>query len=315
MFVIIAHHYVVNSGLMNEIQENPLANKSIFLLLFGWGGKYGINCFVLITGYYMCQSHITIKKYLKLFLEVEFYNIIIYILFFLTGYTGISIKELIKTILPIYGVGTGFTNSYLVFFWFIPFINILIKAMNEKQYVSLLTLCLLVFTIIPTFCKTDIIISYITWFIIIYMIGGYMRLYPKKWYDNNKIWCVSTMVLLLFSLLSVMLCVWISTLLDKQMYYYFVNDSNKIFALAPALTTFMFFKNLKLRYSKIINCVAASTFGVLMIHANSDDMRQWLWKDILNNVEMYNSEYLVIHAILSVTGIYIICTIIDMVRI
>lgn len=78
MICIVAHHYVVNSGVIQEITPmNALTFNSLFSLVFGWGGKTGINCFLLITGYFMCKSNITVKKFLKLFLEIEFYNIII----------------------------------------------------------------------------------------------------------------------------------------------------------------------------------------------------------------------------------------------
>ncbi len=38
MLLIVAHHYVVNSGLLNDIgpiKANTLSGKSIYLLLFG----------------------------------------------------------------------------------------------------------------------------------------------------------------------------------------------------------------------------------------------------------------------------------------
>ena len=62
MLLIVAHHYVVNSGIQDLMYENPLSANSIFLFLFGAWGKTGINCFVLITGYFMCKSKITSKK-------------------------------------------------------------------------------------------------------------------------------------------------------------------------------------------------------------------------------------------------------------
>ena len=67
MLIIVAHHYVINSGLLTivETQQN-LKFRDIFLLIFGWGGKTGINCFVLITGYFMCTSNITVRKFCKL---------------------------------------------------------------------------------------------------------------------------------------------------------------------------------------------------------------------------------------------------------
>lgn len=46
MFFIVAHHYVVNSGLTSAegpIASDPLSWRSIFLLLFGAWGKIGIN--------------------------------------------------------------------------------------------------------------------------------------------------------------------------------------------------------------------------------------------------------------------------------
>lgn len=63
MLLIVAHHYVVNSDVGNLIAADPLAINSLFLRLFGMWGKTGINCFVLITGYFMCQSKITIENF------------------------------------------------------------------------------------------------------------------------------------------------------------------------------------------------------------------------------------------------------------
>lgn len=50
----------------------------------------------------------------------------------------------------------------------------------------------------------------------------------------------------------------------------FVSDSNRILAVAVAISTFLWLKNLNISYNKIINAIGGSTFGVLLIHANSD---------------------------------------------
>ena len=54
---------------------------------------------------------------------------------------------------------------------------------------------------------------------------------------------------------------------------------------------------------------------MFLIHTNSDTMRQWLWYDVLKNTLFFNSSFLLIHAIVSICGIYVVCTIIDQVRI
>ena len=61
--------------------------------------------------------------------------------------------------------------------------------------------------------------------------------------------------------------------------------------------SFLHFKNTQLKYSRIINTIAASTFGVLPFHANSNAMRQWLWKDVLNNVGVYSKARMPLHTI------------------
>lgn len=104
------------------------------------------------------------------------------------------------------------------------------------------------------------------------------------------------------------------SIFGKNLSYFFIADSNKPLAVITAIFAFLFFKNLKIGYSKIINTIAASAFGVLLIHANSATMRQWLWKDTLDNVGHFDGNtYL--HAILSVLTVYAICTLIDFIRI
>ncbi len=315
MLIIVAHHYVVNSGMLNELKQiSELDASSVFLLLFGWGGKTGINCFVLITGYFMCKSQITLKKFLKLFLEMKFYSIIIWFLFLVTGYADFELKSFIKMLLPVASVSTGFGSTYIVFFLFIPFVNILIKAMNRKQHLLLILLSVTIYTILPNLTIT-VRFNYVTWFIVLYLIASYIRLYPDNWLNKAKFGGV-TLITLLLSWLSVIVMMMLRIKFGMSVsQYFFVADSNKILALVTAVSAFMFFKNLDIPKSKFINTVAASTFGVLLIHANSDTMRRWLWRDTLNNVGMMNSPYLYIHAIASVLGVYIVCTLIDMMRI
>lgn len=112
MLLIVAHHYVVNSGLGEVLQESPLSERSIFFYLFGAWGKTGINCFVMITGYFMCKSQITLRKFLKLLLEVLFYNIVIYIIFAATGYEKVSLNNLIN-IIPGRILDTNFYKLFL----------------------------------------------------------------------------------------------------------------------------------------------------------------------------------------------------------
>lgn len=104
--------------------------------------------------------------------------------------------------------------------------------------------------------------------------------------------------------------------MGKHIYQYrLVSDSNALMAVATAVTSFMFFKNLKIPYNKYINTIGASTFGVLLIHANSDTMRRWLWKDVVDCVEHYTDELFWLYPVVAVFLIFTICVVIDILRI
>ena len=123
----------MNSGVLDMMYEHPLSANSVFLFLFGAWGKTGINCFMLITGYFMCKSNITLKKYVKLISEVLFYNIVISLLFLVFGIG--SIKDVLEGLLIVRNVNSGnFIACFLVFYLFIPFHNILLQNINENQH-------------------------------------------------------------------------------------------------------------------------------------------------------------------------------------
>lgn len=317
MLIIIAHHYVVNSGLLEVINEsNHLEENDIFLLLFGWGGKTGINCFILVTGYYMCTSKITLKKYIKLLSERYFYAIVFFFIFLVTGYMTFSIKDFLKVLIPFFNISDGFVSCFLLFYLLIPFLNKLIRVLNEKEHAILLLILLFIYTILPSFMKATVTFNYVTWFCVLYFIVSFLRLYSKKWMENTRLWAALTIISLLLSWTSVVLFAYIGKIIkNTEITYFLVSDSNKVLALTTGITAFMLFKNIKLKQHKWINLIASSTFGVLLIHANSDAMRQWLWKDMLQNVTFYNSSYLILHAIISVLVVFVVCTIIDQIRI
>ncbi|MGN0448830.1 MAG: acyltransferase family protein [Ruminococcus sp.] len=310
MILIVSHHYVVNSGLMEVMSAEVLSAKSVFLYLFGAWGKIGINCFVLITGYFMCKSHITAKKFAKLVLEVVFYKVTIYCVFVFCGVSEFSFIQLMKAFLPVTQIADNFTGCYIVFFLFIPFLNILLKNISEKQHFLLICLLLFTYVFMGTLPFFSVTMNYVSWFIVLYFISSYVRLYSHKIFNNTLFWLFAMIASILLSVISVLLCLW-----TGHYVYRLVTDSNALIAVLTGFCSFMFFKNLNIKNSKIINWIASSTFGVLLIHANSDTMRQWLWKDTLNNIGNYYSSFVFVHAIVSVLSIFIICVLIDKLRI
>lgn len=302
---------------MPVMGEDPLSAKSIFLYLFGMWGKTGINCFVMITGYFMCKSQITLRKFLKLLLEIEFYNVVIYLIFLLSGYEPFGPKLCLQAFVPFLRLGrNNFPNCYLVFFLVIPYLNVLVQHIDRKQHFRLIALCLTTFTLLASCPGFAFGINYVFWFSILYLVSSYIRLYGLLPRVSHVMWGWLTLGSVTLSMLSVASLVILLAYLGKEIGpYRLVSDSNAIFAFLTAFCSFMFFKDMKLKQSKWINTVAATTFGVLLLHNTNAIMNRWLWEKITDNIGVYHTGNVYLHAILCTFSVFAVCSLIDYIRI
>ena len=319
MLFILAHHYVVHGGLLSAgpVDTAPFSFHGQFLLLFGAWGKIGINCFVLITGYFMCTRSITLKKFLKLFCEILFYRILALGIIAVTGYEQLTFAEVADYLLPIRDLNADFYCGFLVFFLFIPFLNILVRHMNEKTHVRLIALVTCVYILMATIPGFSVTLNNSIWFMVLYIISSYIRLYPKKIFDNRRFWGIAAGACFLLSALSVIVCSRLGGVFDRdiKIAYHFVMDSNTLLAVLTALTAFMYFRNLRISQSRLINTIASTTFGVLLIHANGHAVVRWLWTDLLHTLSSHETAFGYLHAILCVSGVFLIASFIDLMRI
>lgn len=186
------------------------------------------------------------------------------------------------------------------------------------MHLLLIALCLFIYTFILYIPYGYVTMNYVSWFIVLYFISSYIRMYPETIYrsDSAKVWGWLSLAAVLLAVVSVAFLLWRNDAFDKsQPIYSFVSDSNAILALLVGFATFMFFKNLRIPQSRFINVVASTTFGVLLIHANSDAMRQWLWRDTVDCVGHAADIYYYLYAPAAVLCIFTVCSIIDYVRI
>lgn len=319
MVLIVATHYVIHGFNINELTYS--ANKYILDIVYLLG-KSGVECFVLITGYFMINSNFTLKKLVRLLSTVSFYSIFILILFctILNPVNKIGIIDIIKSFFPVIFYQYWFVTIYVVLMILSPFINMGIKSISKKTYKFLLCTLVLMWSVIPTLFLINpagmLGFNLVGWFITLYLIGGYIRRYvDHNKHNANKHFKVA--IIFMFILL-------VSSVLFNYIgYIYNINSflmgsrhfaaRNSIITLIIAIELVIGFIKLKEKHNNLINIISSATFGVYLIHDNIY-MRPYIWNTIFNNQERYASEYLIIHAIFAISIVYIVCTIVDLIR-
>lgn len=298
--------------------QEPSSARSIFYCLFGMWGKTAINCFVMITGYFMCTKAITARKFLTLLAEVYFYRIVIFIVFLVCGKESISSYSLFELLIPVQSVGSGFTDCFLLFYLLIPFLTLIVQHTTQRQHLMLVIGTLLVFSVLGTVPFFYIRFNYVEWFCVLFILASYIRLHPEPIFKNRKLWGWVSLTAIGLSCLSVFFCIWAKAYFHLEFLgpYWFVSDSNKLLAVAVALSSFLWVKNLDLKPNPVINTIAATTFGVFLIHTNSDAMREWLWVDTLNVAGQYSTSWgsVLSHSFGCVVLVFAICSLLDYCR-
>lgn len=321
MLMIIVLHYLGKGGLLKA--ENTSEIYHVIYYFIEALSIIAVNCYVLISGYFLIKSKFKWKKVLQLWLETLFYSIFVYVIIVVLGLKEIDIKGIIKSLFPIITKEYWFINIYLVMYILSPFLNKLINCMSQKEYRKLLLILIICFSIIsilPDVYTLDSSHGYgIIWFVCLYLIAGYIRIYdiPKKLIADKKGY-----LLLLYFIFAIIVTIGMlaldfvgtylgkGTLMDKFIQY------NNIFVLMESIALFMFFKQLNIKNTKIIKIVefiAPLTLAVYLIHEQSQ-LRTVLYDKILHTEICYHNPYGIFIMIGTVLVIFIVCIIIEFMR-
>lgn len=315
MLMIVFYHFAVHGNF--NWKGIGITMPHLWYNLIYMGGKVGVDIFVLISGYFLILNDNKIfdfKRLLKFWGPVFLYSVGIGLLFILFGTSNYDIKNIIKLLFPITYGEWWFASTYFVLYLIHPFLNVFLNELEKKRYQSLIVLLVIIWSIIPTFSTSLYQSNNLLWFITLYIIAGYIRLYGfNKEYTTKKyfeLW-------ILFSILTYLTTVIFTILGEKWVFFfnhtYHFYSQEKISTLLMSLTLFMTFVTLKINYHKSINMIASATFGVYLIHDNNF-VRPFLWEVLFENVKYQSSILLIPYSIVVCVILYAICTLIDLLR-
>lgn len=281
------------------------------------GGDFAVNIFVLISGYFLILDNgevFNIRKILKIWGQVFFYSVLIYIAFGLLGISEFSLLAWVQAIFPITSERWWFASTYFVLYLIHPFLNMFLNRIDKKMYQSLLVLLIILWCVIPSVSFSEYQSNELLWFITLYSIAAYIKLF-----DLNPIFRLKHYVCLciLFSALrystSVVLIIIGTKINYAAIHALAFYRTQSIFTLLSALSMFMVFKNINISYQRWINVIASATFGVYLIHENKI-VRRFIWTKLFNVASYQDTALLIPYTVYAALLVYIVCTIIDLFR-
>lgn len=309
MIMIVFSHFASHGGFSFLAWPVPRCWYNLIIM----GGKIGSNIFVLITGYFLINKTqgFDPKKIIKLWGQVFFYSITIFavvvytksIMYFVynEGSIDISIKDTLSALFPVSFSEWWFVTTYFVLYLIHPFINKLLHTLSKNEYQNLLIITVITLSVIPTLTNDFFVSSNLLWFIALYCIAGYIRLFGLSVKLKSKHYAVILAIAAVLTYLS-------SFIFSTPLY-----QQDRVLVLVITVCMFMVFNNLNMKYHKWINIVASTTFGVYLIHDN-EYVRTFLWQTVFKQVCYYKSPFIVPYSFFAVFTVFIACTLIELLR-
>ncbi len=316
MFLIVMLHSIDHSGVMEAANSGSAASYFYSFFVF-FLSKVSVNCFILISGYFLVTAEFRIKKLLTLWMEVVFYSFFIKLGFMLLGRTPFSAVSLISCFFPVFTGRYWFVTIYFGMYLLSPFFNHAILSMSRKKMTLCCFMLFLIFSvwisIYPSFAGVNSGRGWgLPWFTVLYFSGAWFRLHysPSGAFRKKLLsWPVVAALITLFLFVGDRSV----PVVKRIVWNWYSYDSFPVYILSLILfSVFLNMKELKETNLKWITRISASTFGVYLIHAHAD-LSPLLWETLNLPKYMESYQFPFIH-IGSIILIFAVCSLIDMMR-
>ena len=304
---------VIHVNLFTKAHTQIIPGKEYYYYFGIWSetvGLIGVNLYAMITGYVCILGSWRYARYVRLWVLVAFYTLVMYAVGYALASKGVipwnaEWREIVKKVILLFaGSSYWYFAAYTGLFFLIPFINEGLKKIDKSRYRCLL---LVLGILLPCMNSRSAGVLYASgynmiWLIALYVIGAYVRLYPPDRLRSS--WLI----------VCALLCTLQGGALD------FVGRSVQTGYAWPVLVVysvcvFIVFTRLTVNgrlFRKLITFAAPASFSVYLIHVHP-----WCWDRLHVAAPLLNSalECPWWFAIVGGFVIYLVCTVVDRLRI
>lgn len=267
MIMVTFLHALGHGGVLDQYEFGSMG------YMFFWTletlSYVAVNVFVLITGFFMVNGKFKLSRVLNLAVQVEFYSVLCLLIAKLLLHQQIGIKDLAATLLPLTGNVYWFASAYAILVCLSPLLNKFIHSLNQREHFTTCCMLCILFCVIPNLLPWSRSLlttgSNFVWFIVLYLIAGYIRLYcstPPRWFLKKPavqfflvyLACCTAGLLSRLVLGGISRVFLVSLPVEKLFYSY-----NSLIFLPASISLFMAFQYVKINNTALFK--AATSLG------------------------------------------------------
>lgn len=323
MMMVVMLHYLSKGELLTSLTEEFSLRAYIPWLLEAFS-IVAVNVYMLISGYFLVESGFKMGRLAELICQVLFYSLLIPLLLMAAGILEpgqLTVYRLLHYLFPNQMIHYWFITAYVIMYLLSPVLAAGARQLSQKQLRNMIILLLLFFSasksLLPVKLEADNRGYDGLWFICVFLVAAYMRLYGIPFLQKGKraALCYLGSCVLIYGLTMGVRLVYLRTGRLGN-FIHAPYDYNHILNLFAAISLFYAFSNWKLSgegfIGRVILRIAPYTLGVYLLHEHIE--LRTLWPHWLGATLECSLWALVLRAFGSVVLVFAVGILADMAR-
>lgn len=325
MLMIVMMHLLNHGKILETIAKGSISYYLVWIL---FGVSFvSISTYILISGYFLCETSFSFRRILKLEGQVWSYSVLLYLVSLLLLRQPVSMSSLIAAVFPVLSCEYWFVTMYVGMIVLSPFLNKLVTGLTKKQFRLLLGILFVLFSLWPNVFFFSPALNFgggsgVVWFCAVYLFGAYLKRFyrPDGKFGRHFLQFLTAALLIpgsrfLTELLLATPLGKIGVLQDLMWGFGVFYEYNSVLVFAAALLLFKAFLNLRIRPGRLQRMIVAAaplSFGVYLLHDNPN-IRGVFW-ETLNPSRLSGAWYLVPGALLLAAAVFVVCALAEWLR-
>lgn len=314
MVMVLVLHFLSNCNFLDTNEKLPWIIEGICFV--------AVNCFVMLSGYFMYKSEFKISKIFSLIFQILFYSVVTYFFVVIFLKQPFDLKNFLCSVFPIISGKYWFISNYIVLLLLSPFLNKLIALMNKKEHRNLCVILIFIFSFLSTFFYYSQALKYeksydIVWFIVLYFVSSYISKYGINLSISKRISGYIVSTFLIFG--SKFFIEYTKNISIFNLFYdlFFEKKSDisyqysSIFVFLSSVFLILIFEKIKikkLKIKKLINFTGSLVLTCYLIP------KKYIW-NFVNPHKMTDNGFLIfIYSVLAILSIFVCCCLIEFAR-
>lgn len=296
MMMVVVLHYLGKGGLLPDLTA-PLSAQSTVAWLLEAFCIVAVNVYMMISGYFLCESSFKLSRLLQLWLQVWLYSVGLGVLAVVTGIVPtaeISTHYYLTLLFPVSMGHYWFLTAYVFLYVLLPLLGEGLRRMTKEQFQVALVILLVVFcvlkSVLPFRLEEDSKGYDCIWYLCVFCVAAYLRRFgiPFLQKKSHALVVYLTGVVGTFGEAMLLHLFYLRTgsleLILKIPYEY-----NHVFPFVASVGLFGLFldSTMKGKISKIAVKIAPYTLGVYLLHENLGvryAWQKWFGTNVLHGV-------------------------------